>query len=328
MNKLIQKFNDQISDPDFLRFQHHLVADVYDQLGQGYSVGEGEIPLVTRTADTLKGKSFKGLKIHCEKIHGSKSYVSFTFRDKPTTKELGDLILITVISDGRRRLLQKLCVIQNKVLREGKSHIDLEQLFLLKNFPLFSGSRGLFRGAKGVMFLNRQQCLGAYGFFDAPGELMLVNAGILSNVISGSSTFNRAQLGSASQSMNGTEEGYGFGLSGIPAFLDPMIMEEVLHYWYKRRFPIPFHGSFAPFSSSRRTLHDLHDVVRAWTSLRLGELVYAFGHSVDLEADNFTSTILRTIGFGDIVDLEGGNLEGEFNSAATVMVAHLNINEE
>jgi hypothetical protein len=328
MNKLIRKFNDLRSDPSFLRFQHHLIADIYDQLGQGYSAGEGEVSLVTRIADSLKGKNYKGLTIHCEKIHGSKSYVSFTFRDKPTMKELGDLILITVISDGRKRLLQKLCIIQNKVLRDGKAHIDLEQLFLLKNFPLFSGTGGLFRGAKDVMFLNRQQCLGSYGFFDSPGELILVNAGILSNVINGSSTFNRAQLGSLPQGMNGAEEGDVFGLQGIPAFLDPMIMEEVFHYWYKRGFPIPFHGSFVPFSSSRRTLHDLHDVIRTWTSLRLGELVYALDQCVDEEANNFASTILRTIGFGQTVDLEGGNGEGELNSDATVMVAHLDISQE
>jgi len=326
MDKLIRKFNELNSDPAFLRFQQQLIADVYAQLSQGYSVGEDEIQLVTRIADTLREKSFKRLKIHCKKIHGSTSDVSFIFRDEPTSRELGDLILITVISDGRRRLLQKLCIIQNKVLRKGQAQIDLKQLFLLKNFPLFSGNRGLFRGAKDVMFLNRQQCLGAYGFFDSPGELILVNAGILNNLIAGTSTFNRKQLGSLSQGLNGADEGDVFGFQGIPAFLDPMMMEEIFHYWYKRRFPIPFYGSLAPFSSSRRTLYDLHDVVRAWMSLRLGELVYVLDQQVDVEADNFVTTILRSIGFGEIVDIDG-NVEGEFNSAATVMVAHVDVQE-
>lgn len=326
MEKLIRKYNELISDPSFLRFQYQLIADIYDQLGQGYAIGEGEIQLITRISNALRGKSYRSLNIHCEKIHGSKSYVSFPFRDKPTTKELGDLILVTVISDGRRRLLQKLCIIQNKVLRDGKALIDLEQLFLLKNFPLFSGSRGLFRGMKDVMFLNRQQCLGAYGFFDSPGELILVNAGTLSNVIANSSTFDRKQLGFSSNGLNSADEGDIFGFQGIPAFFDPIMMEEVLHYWYKRRFPFPFHGSLAPFSSTRRTLHDLNDVVRTWMSLRLGELVYVLGQRVDEEADNFVSTILRKIGFGEILDIDS-NIEGDFNSAATVMVAHVNIQE-
>lgn len=327
MNKLLRHFHDLTSDPEFFRFQHKLVSDVYDQLGQGYTLGEGEVPLVSRTADTLRGKSFKSLKLHCEKIHGSKSYVSFTFRDKPTTKELGDLILISVVSDGRRRLLQKLCIVQNKVLKDGKAQIDLEQLFLLKNFPLFSGSRGLFRGARDVMFLNRQQCLGAYGFFEAPGELIFVNAGVLSTAIAGSATFNRTMLSSSLYGSDSSEDGSVFGNLRVPAFIDPMIMEKIHQYWYKRRFPIPLQGAFFPFSSSRRTLHDLHDVIRAWTSLRLGELVYAFDQRVDVEADQFASTVLRSIGFGETVDLDNASYDGEFNSAATVMVAHLDIGE-
>ena len=284
--------------------------------------------MVTRVADTLKGKEFQGLKLHCEKIHGSKSCVSFNFRDKLIKKELGDLILITVVSDGQQRLLQKLCVIQNKVLRNGKAKIDLGQLFLLKNFPFFSADRGIFRGEKDVIFLNRQQCLGAYGFFDSPGELILVNAGVLSNVIAGSSTFSKSQLGSLSQGCDSANEGDVFGYPGIPLFTDPMMMEEIFHCWYERGFPIPFHGAFSPFTSSRRTLHDLHDFIRTWTSLRLGELVYAFDQQIDMKANYFASTILRTIGFDfdETEDFRDGNLEDEFN--ATVMVAHLDISEE
>jgi hypothetical protein len=118
-----------------------------------------------------------------------------------------------------------------------------------------------------------------------------------------------------------------FGSLGLPAFIDPMIMEEIFHFWNKRRFPIPFQGAFFPFSSSRRTLHDLHDVIRAWTSLRLGELVYAFDQRQDVEADQFASTVLRSIGFGERLDLGDESSEGEFNSPATVMVAHLDIGE-
>jgi hypothetical protein len=327
MNRLLRHYWDLTADPDFLRFQHKLISEVYDQLGQGYALGEGEVSLVTRTADTLSRKSFNGLKLHCEKIHGTKSYVSFAFRDKPTKKELGDLILISVVSDGRKRLLQKLCIVQSKVIRDGKTHIDLGQLFLLKNFSPFSGSRGLFRGERDVMFLNRQQCLGAYAFFDSPGDLIFVNAGILSNAIAGSATFYRTMLASSQHGSDSSEGESIFGSLGLPAFIDPMIMEEIFHFWNKRRFPIPFQGAFFPFSSSRRTLHDLHDVIRAWTSLRLGELVYAFDQRQDVEADQFASTVLRSIGFGERLDLGDESSEGEFNSPATVMVAHLDIGE-
>lgn len=326
IERLIRKYHDLQSDPGFLRFQHEAVADVYDQLGQGYGQSEGEVALVTRLADTLKGRNYRGLRLHCEKIHGSKSYVSFNFRDKPTTKELGDLVLITVVSDGRNRRLQKLCIVQNKVLRDGKAQIDLEQLFLLKHFPLFSGSRGLFRGAKDVMFLNRQKCLGAYGFFESPGEMIHVNAGTLSDVLAGAALFSKSSLGTLSKGDSDYQDQGHLGLFPFPWIDHPMIYEEFLHRWLKRGFP--FFSPCAPFASSRQTHHDLHDFLRAWVSLRIGELVYSIDRTVDTEADRFSTTILRQIGFGDYVDFEGENLQEGFSAGLLVMVAHLDVGAE
>jgi hypothetical protein len=327
MRNIVRKYHDFVSDPGFLRFQHRIISEVYDQLGQGSVEKEGEVALVTRMANTLRGKSYKGLRIHCEKIHGSKSYVSFNFRDKPTTKELGDLILISIISDGRQRLLQKLCIVQNKVLHNGKSPIDLEQLFLLKNFPLFSGTKGLLRGASDVMFLNTQMCLGAYGFFEEPGEFVYVNAGILSNILNGSRSFVKTSLGSGSGNSYSLDTG-AHNTFGIPWFDDPMLFEELYYRWKKHGFLSPSVLPIAPFFSSRRTLHDLHDFIRAWTSLQVGEIVFAMDYPSDKEADRFANSILRTVGFGDFIDLNDENINQEFNAGLTVMVSHFDLSQE
>jgi len=327
MRNLIRKYHDLVSDPEFLRFQHARIAEVYDQLGQGYTENEGEVALVTRMADTMKGQSYQGLQIHCEKIHGSKTYVSFNYRDKPTTKELGDLILVSVVSDGRRRLLQKLCIVQNKVLRNGKSQIDPEQLFLLKNFPLFSGSQGLFRGARDVMFRNTQMCLGAYGFFDEPGEMLYVNAGVLSNTLNGSTSFSKAKLGTGYSDSAGFESSANSVFS-FPWFDDPMLFEDIFFRWHKRGFPPPLAAPVAPLFSSRRTLHDLHDIIRAWTSLQIGEIVYAFDRPLDTEADRFSNAVLRAIGFGEFIDFGDDNVEREFKAGSMVMVSHFDIAKE
>jgi hypothetical protein len=326
---VIRKYQSLLADPGFLRFQHQAVADVYGQLGQGYAQGEGEVALVTRLADTLKGRAYKGVKLHCGKIHGSKSYVSFNFRDKPTTKELGDLVLITLVSHGRNRCLQKLCIVQNKLLRDGKAKIDLEQLFLLKNFPLFSGSRGLFRGAKDVMFMNRQKCLGAYGFFESPGEMIHVNAGVLSEVLAGSASFAKSALGSASLGDSDYRGQGHFGPFPYPWFDHPIMYEEFFHRWLKRGFPFVAFFPSAPFVSSRQTHLDLHDFLRAWVSLRVGELVYSVDRTVDAEADEFSTTILRRIGFGEFVNLEGEDLQEEdfYYAGMQVMVIHLDVAE-
>lgn len=326
MIELIRKYHTLLADPGFSRFQHARITEVYDQLGQGYRESEGEVALVTRVADTLKDKSYHGLRIHCEKIHGSKSYVSFNYRDKPTTKELGDMILVSVVSNGRQRLLQKLCVVQNKMLRNGKAQIDEEQLFLLKNFPLFSGSQGLFRGAQDVMFRNTQMCLGAYGFFESPGELIHVNATVLSNALNSSTTFSKANLGS--------ELGAARGASAVndpcmfPWFYDPILLDEIFYRWYKRGFHFPMGSHVYPLFSSQRTLHDLHDFIRAWTSLQIGEVVYAFDHALDIEAERFSNAVLRAIGFDEYVDFGDDNLQGELSAGTTIMVSHLDIAKE
>lgn len=324
MRDLIRKYHELVSDPGFLRFQHEGIAAVYDQLGQGYVEKEGEVALVTRMADALKGKSYKGLRLHSEKIHGSKSYVSFNFRDKPTTKELGDLILISIVSDGRRRLLQKLCIVQNKVLRNGKSQIDMEQLFLLKNFPLFSSSQGLFRGATDVMFCNAQGCLGAYGFFEEPGELIHVNAGVLSNSLGGGKSFAKSKLGPGSSdntTSNGCTNAYGF------PWIDHPMMEEIFYRSYKRGLPL-FGAHVEPLFSSRQTLYDLHDFLKAWTALQVGEVVHALGQTSDIEADRFANAVLRAIGYGEFIDFDEDNMRGEFNTGVTVMVSHLDVAHE
>lgn len=326
--EIVERYRALRSDPGFLRFQHGAIADAYDQLAQGYSQAEGEVAMVTRLGETLGGRSYKGLRLHFKKIHGSKSYVSFTFRDKPTTKELGDLAMITVVSNRRRRLLQKLCIVQNKVLRADKAEIDPEQLFLLKNFPLFSGSRGLFRGATDVMFLNREKCLGAYGFFVNPGEMLHINAGVLSDALAGSTVFSRSGTGGWA---NGDPEHNEHGQpSPFPLawWEHPAVYEEFVHRWLRRGLPLPFGSDCAPFASSRRTRHDLHDFVRAWADLRVGELVYSVDRAVDLDAEKFSTAILRQIGFGEHVDLEGDNLEGKLSAALLVMVAHLDVGAE
>lgn len=327
IERVIRRYHGLLTDPGFLRFQHLTIADVYDQLGQGCSQGEGEVALVTRFADAIKGRNYGGLRLRCEKIHGSKSFVSFNFRDKPTTKELGDLVLITVVSEGRSRRLQKLCIVQNKVLRDGKTHIDPEQLFLLKNFPLFSGSRGLFRGAKDVMFLNTQGCLGAYGFFESPGEMIHVNAGTLSDALAGSASFSKAALGAMGKGdLDHDDRGHSWPFE-FPWFDDPMT-HDLLHWWIRRGLPSQILRTWAPFSSSRRTHHDLHDFFRAWVSLRIGELVYAVDHPVDTDAERFSTAILRQIGFGEDLDLGGETPNEDLHAGLTVMVAHLDVAAE
>jgi hypothetical protein len=137
MRRAYGKLSEFCTDPDFFRFQNDLSRDIYDALGQGYAANDGEVSLVKRLIGAINGKDFRGLRLYGEILHGSRSYVEFNFMDKPVTRELGDMLMISLVTAGSQRLFQRLCIVQNKKDHEAKWAIDHEQLFLLKNFPAF-----------------------------------------------------------------------------------------------------------------------------------------------------------------------------------------------
>ncbi|MFC1635479.1 hypothetical protein ACFL5Z_11615 [Planctomycetota bacterium] len=140
MRQLWRKLISLAQDDSFLQFQNSLSLELYESLGRGFNANANEVSLVQGLVDVVNGKSYGSLRFSANMLHGSRSYVEFNHRDKPVTKELGDMAVISLVTRGRERLLQKLCIIQNKKTSGNSWSIDSEQLFLLKNFPPFSGS--------------------------------------------------------------------------------------------------------------------------------------------------------------------------------------------
>lgn len=135
MMRIFDRIRALSTDDGFLHFQHDLSRRMYDALGQGYVGDENEVALIKRTVDAVNGQSYRGVRVFATIIHGPRSYVEFNFMDKPVTKELGDMTIVTLVTDGSSRLVQKTCVIQNKKERDGHWSIDEEQLYLLKSGP-------------------------------------------------------------------------------------------------------------------------------------------------------------------------------------------------
>jgi hypothetical protein len=129
MRRLWRKIADLSKDNSFLRFQNSLSFDLYKSLSKGYSVNSNEIGLVKDLVDVANGKSYGSLKLYANMLHGSKSYVEFNHRDIPVTRELGDMAIISLVTYDEERLLQKLCIIQNKKASGNSWDLDLEQLY-------------------------------------------------------------------------------------------------------------------------------------------------------------------------------------------------------
>lgn len=319
------------TDDGFLHFQHDLSRRMYDALGQGYVGSENEVALIKRTVDAVNGQSYRGVRVFATIIHGPRSYVEFNFMDKPVTKELGDMTVVTLVSDGSNRLVQKTCVIQNKKERDGHWDIDEEQLYLLKNFPPFSGSKGIFKRCKDLVFRNSSGCLGCYGLFHPPGEMILASAPALTEMLRGKKSVSHADIGLAPGANGAGSGGAGQPMPWWPGFpwhhpeeRYMMFEEMVRHYGYPMLAGMPFNGFLgcAPFA------RDIHDFTRNWTQMNIGEATAVSGRVLNPAADAFTNFVLRSAGFGDLgVELPTGNLFGdhEFEGHMAVMLMHVDV---
>lgn len=296
------------NDGQFFRFQNDLAQVAYDTLGQSYKTGDNEVVMVTKLVAALNGKSYDHITVAANKIHGTRSFVEFNYLDKPTTKELGDMVIISIVTEGKSRLLQRVCIIQNKKAQDHIWDVDEEQLFLLKNFPPFSGNRGLFRGMTEVAFRNQSGCLGAYGLFDEPCEMMFVAAPLFAEILRTRGSVRANEIGLPSAI---TQVGIHSAFPAAPFsyFSDPeewyMIMREVFH----RIGPFPWRGFELglPFFGNFHYGRDIYDFVRAWTQVNLGEYTCLAGVTINPEVDGFANRLIRSAGLGRGIDLPTGN---------------------
>lgn len=336
MHTVIETFMDLMKNERFLGFQNDLALDIYDGLGQGFSSNENEVSLVTKLCKITDGKSYGPLSIRADKIHGSRSYVEFNYMDKPVTKELGDMAVITVVSSGRERLFQKLCIIQNKKSSEitsGKNKgnsrwdIDLEQLYLLKNFPRLSGNKGILKHCHDVSFRNTGGCLGAFGLMHVPGDMILITAPLLTELMKGRKSLNISDISVIGDNCNVSQQG---GM-GLPFFgrIHPkelyMMYEEL---WHCSRGMWPFmNGANMPFLNNTLFTRDIYDFVRSWTQINIGETSFSFGKVTNVVVDSFSNALLRQIGFGEGMDLPVIQNFSEFSweGELGVAVTHIDI---
>jgi hypothetical protein len=328
MTHLLKVVNMLARDDGFVAFQNSLVRDFYDVLGQGFSLNENEVRLVERLVRAANGRSYGPLRILSTMLHGTRSFVEFNYLDKPVTKELGDMALIAVVTSGANRVLQRLCIVQNKKTAADSWSLDKEQLFLLKNFPPFAGNRGIFRGVREFSFRNSSGCLGAFGLLMSPGDMIFASAPLISEMSKGRASLSLADISVINQpdELRGSRSPWGFGPG---PWLDP---EEWFHYFerfYRRYGAFAWSGlpGSSGFLQNDKFSRDLYDLTRSLTQLSVGEHTFADGEILNRNADAFANLLIRSAGFGDL--FEGGHdnifAETRFDGQMAVIVVHLDL---
>jgi hypothetical protein len=165
--------------PEFRLNQNDIALSVCNLLSKSYKSRDNETKMVEKLCNYLHDKNCGKAKIYAVKIHGSTSKVEFyDATNKLVKKELGDMVVISLVTFKSKIVFEKLAFIQNKKEDKAGSEkwkIDQNQLFLLNNFPTFNGVSGIFGKQKNVALLNAFGQLGNYGLFHSDGDMVFAN---------------------------------------------------------------------------------------------------------------------------------------------------------
>jgi len=319
MDSLIRTFSDYYNWQDFRKFQNTLAQEVYDTLGTSCSNSDGEIKMVTKMCSAIDSKKFEKMQFYARKIHESRSFVEFHNQDKPITKELADMVIMSIATKNRKIIYEKTAFIQNK--KEDSENIwkiDQDQLYLLHNFPTFKGDKGIFRKTfrHEVIFQNHSNSLGNYGLFQSPGEIVLVNALTVYKLQqSGKISFSDIRKYTHNNILN----------NAFPLF-DHHYVDEMFYNYFKYfgKYGLPYLN--LPFLNNCIISYNVYEFIRNWSLFNIGEVVSVYGNNVNVDLKKFNQVLLREVGLYDFIS---DNIEAEeFENNLTIMVAHLNLDDD
>ena len=323
MDRLLKTFSDYYNRQDFRVFQNNLARKVYETLGTSYSNSDGEVKMVTNMCNTINGKDFERLEFYATKIHGTRSFVEFYNQDKPTTKELADMVIISVVTENREIIYEKTAFIQNKKEdTENSWKIDQDQLYLLHNFPTFKGEKGIFKRNfnNEVVFQNHSENLGNYGLFQSPCEMILVNAHTVYRLQQG----DKISLSDIRKYAHNNTPNNGF----LFPFIDHPFWDEILYRCVKHfpKYGFPFLN--LPFLGNSIVSFNIYEFIRNWSLFNIGEVVSVYDNVTDYDLRDFNRILLRQTGLSEFINLKTENQKLEYENNLVIMVAHLNLDDE
>jgi len=304
---------------EFRAWQNVFADEIYSSLRS--KIKSGEIATVTNLCDVMSDKQYRGLRIESKKLHSrSTSGVSFNYKGESATTELADMVIVSVVTFDRKIVLLKTAFIQNKKATANKKMdswiIDPKQLFLLKNFPTFTGVSGVFNKMTKT-FINHSDTLGNYGLFTSDGEMIFLTArNVYCNQSEGGS-INSNDIKKASPRL--------------------LTQSNYANYHCKRKCCCDFNGEYGygdnqAFFNNYSYALDVHEIVRGLTYFNIGEPSSAYGRITNNELYEYTEILLKSA-FGHSVGDNHFNRDYQFSDKIvfendiTVVLNHVELGE-
>lgn len=204
----IQKTLRLLEDNDvFIQYCKDFADKVSETINTGYKSGKKEPKIVKEVIDTInkvkgipgiygKGKKFS-LETKAAFIHGYRSQVKFNVSGCEKRRELGDIVFISTLAWKRKIAVQRITF--NQVKKDSESRkayweIPSDQLYLLTNFPSFTGVKGSIFAGKTFNLISKTGCLGSYGFLTYPNDFGFLSSPILDLILSGRTSVRKRDL--------------------------------------------------------------------------------------------------------------------------------------
>jgi len=306
----------------FVRDEKKVCGALQGALAAVYLDDGDEGKLVERTIESLNSNHGRHFRLESMFTHGNRSKVVFDYYGMKPKKELGDLIVVSTLTNRGTPILQKLTIVQAKrdTTRPYAWGIDKEQLFFLSNWPEFEGVMGIFPKRK-LVIPDYSGCLGSYYLYREPGDFVFVSAKELEKSLGSRKRITFDKLLAAQAEIDNVYFPSG-GPLAFP-FVHPkeafIFFEEYYHHFMRGGLIPPFGFPWGDNASQvLRNVHfakSINDAIAHFSRLNVGEPVFALDSAVPVNdlAYRLLNTVIRYV-----VRTEQGGLRQliEFNADA------------
>ena len=306
MYKFIEHLLDEVQKSSFRQWQNKLATDAQSTLEVSNASGDDEVKMVTKLCETLNGNTRGEMRLYANKIHGRRSMVKFANGDNAiVTREMADMVVISLVTRNNRIVFEKLAFIQNKKEHgAGKWNIEQSQLYLLHNLPTFDGVSGVFKHTAEIALPNIHGRLGNYGLFNAPSNMVFANARMITALQKGT-IISLDDIRKATAAPENTTPFWGF---------DRNTVHEDLYYIFKHGYGAFFAGNNAPpiFGDCSIALN-MHQFMRNWTQYNIGEVVVSHERTKCKQLTDLTRAYIKAAGFKELFSFEFDDSENNNN---------------